>query len=80
MLLHALGQEAFTTALAAPGQGCTSTFGAHAGTKTVLLLACAFGGLECAFHMELCGRRNGAGMLRSLRELSIAPGIDLRLA
>ena len=56
MLFNALGEEAFTATLTPASEGRPSTFGAHARTKPVLLLACAFGRLECAFHSGLRGQ------------------------
>ena len=38
----ALGQEAFTSALTAPGERGPPAFGAHARAKTVLILSGAF--------------------------------------
>jgi hypothetical protein len=37
MHFHALRQEAFATALTAPGKGGAATLGAHARTESVLL-------------------------------------------
>jgi hypothetical protein len=45
MHLHALGQEAFATALTTPGERGASAFGAHARAETVLLFPGSFGSL-----------------------------------
>ena len=48
--LHALGQEALTSDLAAAGKNRAAGFGFHASPKAVLLLARALGRLVSAFH------------------------------
>ena len=45
MDFDALWEEAFTSALAAPRESGAPALGAHACTKTVLLLSCALGAL-----------------------------------
>ena len=55
--LSPLREKAFTTTLTAPGQGCPSSFRAHPGAKSMLLFACSFRGLKCAFHMGKDGER-----------------------
>jgi len=45
MHFHAFGQEAFATALTTPGESGTAPFGAHAGTKTMLLFPGSLGSL-----------------------------------
>lgn len=51
--LHALGQEAFTTALTAAGQDGAAALGFHAGAEPELLFARPFGRLVGAFHKPL---------------------------
>jgi len=41
----AFGEKSFAAPLAAPGESCAPAFGAHPGTKTVLLPAGSFGSL-----------------------------------
>jgi hypothetical protein len=65
MLFDALGKESFTAPLTPACEGGASAFGAHAGTKPMLLLAGAFGGLESAFHSKRRVGRQGACMLGS---------------
>jgi len=48
--LHTLGQQTFTTALAAAGKNRPAVFGLHAGAEPELLLAGALGRLVGAFH------------------------------
>ena len=50
MNFHAFRQQAFTTALPAPGQGCAARLRAHASAKTVLIFPGALGALQGAFH------------------------------
>jgi hypothetical protein len=50
MTIDAFWQQTFAAALTPPCEGGASAFGPHAGTKTVLLLACSFGWLISAFH------------------------------
>ena len=45
MDFDALWEEAFAAVLAAPRESSTPGLGAHAGTKSVLLLSCALGAL-----------------------------------
>jgi hypothetical protein len=50
MPFDALWEQAFATALAAPGQGRAPPFSLHAGTKTMLTFACSLGWLVSTFH------------------------------
>jgi hypothetical protein len=50
MLFHTFWQQSFPSALAPAGERGASAFGFHAGTKTMLTLAGAFGWLVRAFH------------------------------
>ena len=50
MPFDALWKQAFAAALPAARQGCTPSFGFHAGTKTMLTFACSLGRLISAFH------------------------------
>ena len=50
MDLNALGNEAFTAALAAACENRAARFGFHACAKTELLFACPFRWLVSAFH------------------------------
>jgi len=51
--LHALGQQAFTTALTTAGKDGATIFGCHAGAEPELLFTGAFGRLVGAFHKSL---------------------------
>lgn len=72
MAVDALGEETFTAALAAAGEGRASTFGRHARAEAMLVLSGAFGSLKGAFHSARSAKRMGAGMLGRERRLSIA--------
>lgn len=64
--LSPLRQKALTATLTAPGQGGPSRFRAHTGAKSMLLFACSFRGLKCAFHMGKDGSaygRTGSGLV-----------------
>jgi hypothetical protein len=50
MQLHAFREQAFAAALATARKSRPAAFCFHAGTKTMLLFACSFGGLVSAFH------------------------------
>jgi hypothetical protein len=53
MNFHALGQQAFASALATTGKDRPSAFGLHAGTESKLLFPRAFRWLIGAFHKRL---------------------------
>jgi hypothetical protein len=50
MLIHALWQQSFPSALAPAGERGASTLGFHACAKAMLTFAGAFGWLVGAFH------------------------------
>jgi hypothetical protein len=50
MNFHAFRQKTLATTLAAAGEGGSPGLGAHARTKTVLILSSALRALESAFH------------------------------
>jgi hypothetical protein len=52
MFLNAFWQQTLATALTSPRERGSSTFGAHARAKTVLLFSSALGWLKSAFHSE----------------------------
>jgi hypothetical protein len=45
MHFRALGQETFAATLTTPGEGGAASFGAHAGTETMLLFPGSLGSL-----------------------------------
>jgi len=69
MTLCPLGQKAFTSSLAPPGQGRTSALSLHPGAEPVLAFPRPLGALKCAFHNR--GRLR-APTVESFAPLSIA--------
>ena len=73
MPLNAFWQQAFPTTLAPSCESCSTTFGAHARTKSVLAFACSLRCLVSAFHnRDASARELGAATVGIRQRLSIA--------